>query len=94
MSVYVDDMRAPFRGMLMSHMFADSDAELNVFAQKLGLKLAWKHRDHFDISQSKRELAIEMGAKQINQHEMGKMVGERRYGKNLFGDVSKENHSD
>lgn len=76
--VYVDDMKAKFRGMVMSHMFADSDLELMKFAKRIGLKKEWKHNDHFDISQSKKAQAIELGAKLVTQHEMCAMVMERR----------------
>ena len=76
--VYVDDMKAGFRNMIMCHLFADSDEELMDFAKRLGLKPAWKHNDHFDISQSKRKLAVEIGAKEITQREMAIMVGKKR----------------
>lgn len=74
MTVYVDDMRAEFRGMIMCHMTADSDEELLEMAKKLGLKPAWHQypgtwKSHFDIALSKRKLAISFGAKQITQRE-------------------------
>lgn len=84
MSVYVDDMQAPFRGMIMCHMFADSDAELNAFARQLGLKFAWKHKEHFDISQSKKAEAIKLGAIEITQHEMAKKIAVVRGQSDLF----------
>jgi hypothetical protein len=37
MSVYVDDMGAPYRGMIMFHMIADSSAELLAMADKIGV---------------------------------------------------------
>lgn len=81
--VYVDDMKAFFRGMIMSHMFADTDAELMEFAGSLGLRKVWKHRDHFvfDVSQSMRARAIKAGAKPITQLEMCTMVMKRRNNK-------------
>jgi len=65
MSVYVDDMFAPFRGMLMSHLVADTVEELQEFAAKLGLKPEWfqNHRmPHYDVAKSTREKAIKLGA--------------------------------
>lgn len=76
MSVYVDDMRAPFGNMVMCHMWADSDDELLAMADRIGVKRKWiqghpvlsfgKHRNaswvHFDIALSKRALAVKFGA--------------------------------
>ena len=84
MAVYVDDMQAPFRGMIMCHMFADSDAELNSFAFQLGLKIRWKHKEHFDISQSKKAEAIKLGAIEITQQEMAKKIAVVRGQGHLF----------
>lgn len=55
MSVYVDDMRAPFGRMVMSHMIADTHEELLEMADRVGVALKWiQHpgklrREHFDI---------------------------------------------
>ncbi len=76
MSVYVDDMRAPFGNMVMCHMWADSDDELLAMADRIGVQRKWiqghpilsfgKHRNaswvHFDIATSKRALAVKFGA--------------------------------
>ena len=76
MSVYVDNMSAPFGNMLMCHMWADSDDELLEMADKIGVQRKWiqghpklsfgKHRNaswvHFDIAKSKRSLAVKLGA--------------------------------
>ena len=65
MSVYVDDMMAPFGRMLMSHMCADTVEELHEFAAKLGLKREWfqdKRVPHYDVAKSTREKAIRLGA--------------------------------
>lgn len=66
MAVYVDDYRAKFRSMRMSHLSADTLSELHAMADKLGLKRAWFQGKgsvpHYDVSDSKRKLAIEFGA--------------------------------
>jgi hypothetical protein len=54
--VYVDEMRAAFRGMIMCHLIADSDEELHAMAARLGLKMAWHQKpgtvhSHYDISE-------------------------------------------
>lgn len=77
MTIYVDDMRCPAKvGQTFgrwSHLLSDlpgeeGTAELITFAvQGLGLDPSWiqhrgSHREHFDIVDSKRDRAIELGA--------------------------------
>lgn len=66
MSVYVDNARIHFRGWLMCHMFADTQAELHEMAAKLGLKRSWYQRGsvlaHYDVCLTKRNEAIRRGA--------------------------------
>lgn len=82
MSVYVDDMAAPFGNMVMCHMWADTDDELLAMADKIGVQRKWiqghptlsfgKHRNaswvHFDIAQSKRALAVRYGAVETDRY--------------------------
>ncbi|NTS31315.1 DUF4031 domain-containing protein [Phyllobacterium sp. BT25] len=82
MSVYVDDMAAPFGNMIMCHMWADTDEELLAMADKIGVHRKWiqghptlsfgKHRGaswvHFDIAQSKRALAVRNGAIETDRY--------------------------
>lgn len=75
MTVYVDDMRrrariGNARPANWSHMFADSTEELRVFALRLGLSPAWiqhagTHREHYDITDTVRQVAITAGAVEI-----------------------------
>jgi Protein of unknown function (DUF4031) len=74
-SVYVDDMRAPFRGMLMCHMMADSPDELLKMADRIGVRRKWiQHagaaREHFDICLAKRALAVAAGAIEVTAREL------------------------
>ncbi len=76
MSVYVDDVRHKFGNMVMCHLWADTDDELLAMVDKIGVQRKWiqghktlsfgKHREaswvHFDISLSKKALAIAVGA--------------------------------
>jgi hypothetical protein len=79
MSVYVDDMyRHPigqFGRMKMSHMAADSTAELLAMADRVGCARRWlQHagtdREHFDICLSKRAKAVEAGAIEVSMREL------------------------
>ena len=78
MTVYVDDMRAPFGRMIMCHMVADTDDELHAMANKIGVARKWFQRDHYDIALSKRTLAIAEGAKPITWRELGMMAIAKR----------------
>lgn len=83
MPVYVDDMRAPFGRMVMCHMLADTTEELMAMADKIGVQRKWlQHagtpREHFDISLSKRELALQHGALAITMSETGRIVRAKR----------------
>ncbi|KAB2656297.1 DUF4031 domain-containing protein [Brucella tritici] len=82
MSVYVDDMAAPFGNMVMCHMWADTDEELLAMADRIGIQRKWiqghpylsfgRHRNaswvHFDIAKSKRALAVKFGAIQTDRY--------------------------
>ena len=74
MTVYVDDMRAPFGRMRMCHMIADTDQELRDMADKIGVAQKWHQGDHFDICLSKRSLAVKLGAKEISRMELGRII--------------------
>lgn len=71
MTVYVDDMRMPARvGRLQarwSHLMADTDEELHAFAARLGLKRSWHQKpgtaiSHYDVTDSRRQEALRLGA--------------------------------
>jgi hypothetical protein len=68
--VYIDDAQIAYRGMLMCHMWADTDDELHAMAQRLGLRRAWHDGDailsHYDVCLSKRRLAVKLGAKLVD----------------------------
>lgn len=78
MPVYVDDMYLSaigrFGRMKMSHLVADTEAELHAMADKLGLKRSWYQYPktpwpHYDVSMSVREKALKLGAVSITMKE-------------------------
>jgi hypothetical protein len=76
-------MRAPFRGLIMCHMIADSTAELLAMAGRIGVARKWiqksgTYREHFDICLSKRKLAVVHGAIEISMREMAQRSLEKR----------------
>lgn len=82
-SVYVDDMQAGYGCMVMSHMIADSREELDAMADKIGVRRRWlqypgTYKEHYDICQSKRALAVAYGAIEIDMRQLGQMLRKRR----------------
>ena len=83
MTVYVDNMRAPFRGMVMCHMVADTDDELHAMANRLGVdrrrhqKPGTPH-SHYDINMPMRALAVQLGAREIGRRELVMLIRRKR----------------
>lgn len=76
MSVYVDDMEAPYGRMVMCHCWADDRQELFAMMQRIGVNVKWFQQppkaswEHFDISKSKRALAVKNGAIEVDSYTM------------------------
>jgi hypothetical protein len=82
--IYVDDLKkcrpvdetgGRWRFQHYCHLFADSHKELHDFAIiKLGLKLEYfqnlKHFPHYDLTKTKRRLAVANGAVEISTRDM------------------------
>jgi hypothetical protein len=75
-TVYVDDARQPYRRMLMSHMFADTPAELHAMAARVGVARRWYQTPggrnpasfpHYDVCQEMRAKAIAAGAVPVDR---------------------------
>lgn len=83
MTVYVDNMQAPFGRMKMCHMIADTTDELLVMADRIGVARKWiqnagTHREHFDIAMSKRKLAVQAGAVEVSRIDLGRILLAKR----------------
>jgi hypothetical protein len=71
-SVYVDGERNEFGRMVMCHMWADTLAELHQMADAIGMKREWFQPlsfPHYDVSLSRRAVAVELGAVQVGRRE-------------------------
>jgi len=84
-SVYVDDMEAPFGRLIMCHMIADTHDELIAMVDAIGVDRKWiqqpgNHGEHFDIAKSKRALAVQLGAVEISWHALAEKTFARRRG--------------
>ena len=89
MTVYVDQLinnlwKMRGRYVKNCHLFSDTSTnELIEFAVKIGLKKQWLQKSrigwvHFDLVESRRKRAIEKGAIEITNREMGKILLEFR----------------
>jgi hypothetical protein len=77
--VYVDDMNAPFRGMIMCHMMADTTEELLAMADKIGVRRKWIQypntpKEHFDVCLSKKTKALQAGAQEVTWRWIGEFT--------------------
>lgn len=80
---YVDSMMAPYRGMLMCHMVADTLEELHAMADAIGVRRKWfqnKSVPHYDICKTKRKHAVALGAKEVDRRELGSILKRIKYG--------------
>ena len=75
MTIYVDKPQlrsGRFNGYC--HMMADGDlSELHAFAERLGLRRYFQDNPrfpHYDLSQTKRKLAVSLGAVEITAEEL------------------------
>jgi len=82
MSVYVDKAIHPYGRMKMCHMLADTQDELHTMAAKIGIQRKWfQNRSagwHYDICQSKRDLAVKLGAVEVDSRKLIELVRKQR----------------
>ena len=57
---------------------SDTEAELHDMAAKIGVARRWYQGDHYDISMTKRSLAVEAGAVEVTLRQLAKMSAIRR----------------
>lgn len=88
MTVIVDNLRAPARvgriNARWSHLTATTPEELHNFAATLGLQRTWyqDHGDdrwHYDVTDTKRARAIQLGALAVDLRVLGAFVSARRH---------------
>lgn len=86
MSVFFDPpVKYTFRGkdILSSHLMADTSEELLAFARRIGLKPAWiqeagTDKEHFDLMNSRIEVAERAGAERLSRTEFVRRWKARR----------------
>jgi hypothetical protein len=76
MTVFIDGARNGFGRMVMCHMLADTPAELHAMAEAIGMRREWYQSPetasfpHYDLSLTRRKLALERGAKELTRQEL------------------------
>lgn len=67
MTILVDDAIWPWRGRLWAHLVSDTSiAELQAFAERLGLPERAFQGDHYDVTDDLRDCAIAEGARAVD----------------------------
>jgi hypothetical protein len=82
MTVYVDPAR-PGNDMLCCHMLADTRAELDAMADKIGINRAWLQKpgtphEHYDLSRRKRAMAVSHGAVEVTFRGIAAIIQRKR----------------
>ena len=70
MTVYLDKARNHLGRMVMCHMIATTEEELHEMAAAIGMKREWfqpKSFPHYDVSLSRRVLALRYGAIELER---------------------------
>lgn len=83
MSVYIDSMNRKYGRMIMCHMLADTKEELCKMAEDIGVNKKWiqypdTYKMHFDICLAKKEKALALGAIEISQSELRKLLKKKK----------------
>ena len=84
MTIYVDGARNKLGRMVMCHMIADTPAELHAMAKTIGMQRRWYQSPekasfpHYDLSITRRALAIVWGAKPISRQELAAHMKQTR----------------
>lgn len=69
---------AKYGRLVMCHMIADSEDELHLMADKIGVARKWYQGDHYDICLSKRAKAVAAGAVELTLRELARIAIEKR----------------
>lgn len=83
MAVYIDTMNAKYGRMIMCHMLADTEEELNQMADIIGVARKWiqysgTYKSHYDICLAKKAKALEAGAIEISQQQLARLLKKKK----------------
>lgn len=76
--IWVDDPKTWGRTKKYSHMVSDvSLAELHLFAEAIGVKRHWFHKNHYDLREEERQAAVAAGAREASAREIVKVMAKK-----------------
>lgn len=83
MAVYIDTMNAKYGRMIMCHMLADNEEELNDMADIIGVDRKWiqysgTYKVHYDICLAKKAKAMNAGAIEITQQQLARLLRNKK----------------
>jgi hypothetical protein len=89
MTIYVDALeewgwKMPDRTVSSCHMFTDTVSldERHAFALRIGMKRQWfqlsRVAPHYDLTRSRRDAAVRLGAIEVDRREASRIWRERR----------------
>lgn len=84
----MDRARNALGRMKMCHMLADTLEELHAMADAIGMKRAWFQAGstpHYDVTQTRRELAVKLGAVEIGRAKLVELIRDWRSRRNPTG---------
>ncbi|MDQ0684582.1 hypothetical protein QFZ56_003545 [Streptomyces achromogenes] len=77
MTVYIDPPDWPGHGRMWSHLVSDvSYAELQAFADRLGVPRRAFERDHYDIPSPRYDEVVAAGAVEVSSREVVRLLTE------------------
>ena len=75
MTVYIDPPNWPGHGRMWSHLVSDvSYAELQAFADRLGVPRRAFERDHYDIPSPRYDEVVAAGAVEVSSREVVRLL--------------------
>lgn len=80
MTIYVDNAFIEHNNSKWCHLIGDTEKELHYFALMIGLELRWFQSPpkvkypHYDIVETKRKLAVQLGAVEVSTRELIKIL--------------------
>ena len=69
--IYIDTLQSyPGKRKKYAHMMADTLSELHEFAERIGVKKHFFHKDHYDIREFEYNIVAHAGAKVVRPREL------------------------
>lgn len=84
--------------MKMCHMVADTLDELHAMADKIGIRREWFQENsslpHYDVSLSRRTIAVQFGAIEIDRYRLVELIRKHRKESGLIAQAASTSECD